>query len=300
MARERAKKFDAKKLDKLDKVEIDVIVEKGLRNGKTDPAALIKQCDEGIQAIRRTKGYSEKDIEKLIWSWERVKECLQAIQQGKPLPKIEIVCKAERNGAMCSGGVKVFKGSAKRAVEIMREIGLKDTANGKSWSKLWGHMDRTVTPLGKMKNGDPVVAVTVVLAVNKMGFIYEQVLNVRTIEHYSEYDLGNGCYVIFQNMICDDSAGQRPRGYKNKKKKPYYPVVEQISMTVIQDNKDGTFALGNFMSTKAQPLKVIKGFWAKLFGGLVDLKKTTEKDTVKNREKWNELFQKAVLEPKKK
>ncbi|MEW6360120.1 MAG: hypothetical protein AB1696_27540 [Planctomycetota bacterium] len=296
-ARERAAKFDPKSLEKVD---IEVIVKTGLGNNKTDPAALIKQCDEGIRAIKETKDYSETDIEKLIWAWERVKECLQCIQQGKPLPEIELVCKAERNGAMYSGSTGTFKGEAKRAVEIMREIGLKDTANGKRWSELWGHMDRTVTPLGKMENGDPVVAVEVILAVNKIGLIYEQVLNVRTIESYREYDLGNGCYAILQNMICDGSEGRAPRGSQGKKKKEYYPIVEQISMTVIRDNGDGTFTLGNFMSTKAQPLKVLKGIIAKILGGLVDLKKTTENDTVENRKKWNDLFQDAVLEGAKK
>jgi len=184
----------------------------------------------------------------------------------------------------------------------MREIGLKDTANGKSWSKMWGHMERTVTPLGKMENGDVVVKVDVILGVNHSKSIYKQIYNVMTIERYSEHDLGGGCYVIFQNLICDGSEGAKKRASKTKNgypKKKYYPVVEQISITVIRDNKDGTFTLGNFMSTKAQPLEAIGTMWKILSAIFVDLLETTKKDTVENRKKWNELFQEEVLRPVK-
>jgi len=309
MAKQRAAQFDPKKLQKLEQGELDAVTEKGLLKNKTEIDALIKRCDEGMKIIdkriRETEdfgkegGYTKEDIRILNWSWAQVKACLEAVKAGKPLSETEPACVARRNGAMYSGSIGRFKGKAIHAVEIMREIGLKDTANGKRWSELWGHMFRTVKPLGKHESGDPIVSVNVILAVNKIGIIYKQVLNVRTIEQYSEYDLGNGCYVIMQNMVCDGSAGRKPQGYKRKGEKEYYPVVEQLSMTVIRDNKDGTFTLGNFMSTKAQPLKTVTGWFMKVIGGMLDLKKMTEKDTKKNRVKWNDLFQKAVQDKAK-
>jgi hypothetical protein len=93
-------------------------------------------------------------------------------------------------------------------------------------------------------------------------------------------------------MIRDDSAGAAPRGTVRGKRppKPYFPIKEQISITIVRDNKDGTFALGNFMSTHGQELKM-----GGLGDKLLDLLKIMEKDTIKNRRKWNELFQKEVL-----
>jgi hypothetical protein len=178
----------------------------------------------------------------------------------------------------------------------MREIGLKDTANGKSWSDMWGIMERTVTVLGRKPNGDIVVRVDVILGINKFfEFVYKQIYNVRDIERYAEHHLGNGGYVIVQDLIRDDSAGAPPRAPERKKRSPkeYFPIKEQISITIIRDNNDGTFTLGNFMSTHGQKLEAITD-GAKFLSNFVDLQEEMKKDTIKNRKKWNDLFQKEV------
>lgn len=297
MARERAAQL---KLDDLTPVDVDAVTRDGLGQAKVDFSAVLKEADERIQAIQQTKDYPQEDVELLAQPWILTKQFVELLRDGKRLPEIELKCDAVRDGAMYSGGTCKFNGNAKRACEIMREIGLKDTANGKSWSRMWGHMERRVVCPGRLKSGDLAVKVDVVLGVNQWEFIYKQVYNVKTIERYAERDLGDGRYVIIQDLLADDSQDAKPRGADCKPKfvkKDYYPCVEQISITVIRDNKDGTFTLGNFMSTKAQPLQAITGGgkFASLF---IDLLKTTKEDTVKNRKVWNDLFQKEVLRPK--
>ena len=283
---------DALDLSALEKVDVDATVREGLGRGKTDTAAVIKEADERIAAIRKRNGYTELDLDLLTVPWVRAKEFLQLLQQGKPLPEMSLAFRGQRNGVFETGGTELFKGDARRAVAILREIGLKDTANGKSWSEMWGIMERTPTVLGKKANGDIAVRVDVVLGVNQwFNVVYNLIYNVRDIERYTEYDLGDGDYAVVQDMIRDDSAGAAPRKpvRGNWPAKGYYPIKEQISITIVRDNKDGTFTLGNFMSTHGQELTA--GFADRI----VDLLKIMEKDTIKNRQKWNEMFQKEVL-----
>lgn len=284
-------------LTKLEKVDVDAIVKNGLRSGQTDFATILAEADARIADIRSRKGYTPLDLDILTSPWVRTKEFIQLLQQGQPWPEIKLAVRAERNGVFDSGGTEVFKGQAQRAVQIMREIGLKDTANGRSWSDMWGIMERRATVLGKMPNGDLVVRVDVILGVNKFfEFVYMQIYNVRDIERYTEHDLGNGNYIIIQDMLADDSVGCAPRAPERRKRpaKQYCPIKEQISITLIHDNKDGTFTLGNFMSTHGQKLEAITD-GAKFLSNFVDLQEEMKKDTIKNRKKWNELFQKEVL-----
>ena len=289
-------------LSNLQNVNVDHLVKNGSTNGKTDFQAVIKEADERIAAIKARNGYTDLDVDILTSPWVKTKQFMESLQQGQPLPSLELAVRTQRNGVFDTGGTAAFKGDAKRAVEIVREIGLKDSAHGKSWSDAWGIMERIPTPLGQKPNGDVAVRVDVVMGVNKSWeFIYKQIYNVRDIERYAEHDLGDGNYVVFQDLIRDDSPGAPPRATtkKNWCAKEYYPVKEQISITIIHDNRNGTFTLGNFMSTHGQELKAVKGIAAKIFGGLVDLQKEMEKDTIANRKKWNELFQNAVLEAAK-
>jgi hypothetical protein len=48
------------------------------------------------------------------------------------------------------------------------------------------------------------------------------------------------------------------------------------------------------MSTHGQKLEAVTG-WARFFSFFVDLQKEMEKDTIANRLKWNNLFQREVL-----
>ena len=293
-AAEPAKEQGTNRLDlaKLEKVDVDALVRDGNSNGKSDWPSVIKEADERIAAIKARKGYTNLDYDILASPWVRVRQFAELLQKGQPLPSISLGVRTQRNGVFDTGGTKVFHGRAKRAVEIMREIGLKDTANGKSWSDMWEIMDRIPTPLGRMPNGDVALRVDVVLGVNKFfEFVYNQIYNVRDIERYAERDLGDGNYVIIQDLLQDDSDGAAPRCPQRKKRTPKacYPVKEQISITIIHDNKDGTFTLGNFMSTHGQELKAITG-GAKFLSNFVDLQKEMEKDTIVNRKKWNEML----------
>ena len=286
---------DALDLSKLEKVDVNAVVRDGLGRGKTDIAAVIKEADERIAAIRKRNGYTELDLDMLTMPWVRTREFLQLLQQGKPLPVMTLAFRGQHNGVFETGGTEAFKGNAKRAVAILREIGLKDTANGKSWSEQWGIIERTPTVLGKKTNGDIALRVDVVLGVNQwFNVVYNLIYNVRDIERYAEYDLGDGGYVVVQDLIRDDSAGAAPRkpARGNWPAKGYYPVKEQISITIVRDNKDRTFALGNFMSTHGQELT------AGVADHVVNLLRIMENDTIKNRRKWNEMFQKAVLAKK--
>jgi hypothetical protein len=283
-------------------IDVTAILRDGVPRKPTDPQDLIRDAEEHIAAIKARKCYDAADVDILTSPWVRTKEFVELIRQGRPLPEIKLASRTQRNGVFDCAGASVFKGDAKRAVELVREIGLRDTANGKSWSDAWGIMERSATPLGMKQNGDLLVRVDVVLAINKpFEFIYKQVFNVRDVERYCEYDLGNGGYVVVQDLVQDDSKGARPRGTKRNKKwapKEYFPIKEQISITIIRDNKDGTFTLGNFMSTHGQELKAISGgadFLTKLL--FIDLQEEMKKDSIKNRQKWNDLFQKAVLDP---
>ena len=282
----------------LEKVDVTALVKNGFGNGKTDYASVIREADERIAAIKARPGYTPVDVDMLISPWVRAKQFSELLQQGRPLPDLKLAVRTQRNGVFDTGGTAVFRGDAKRAVEIVREIGLKDCANGKSWSDQWGIMERTPTVLGKKPNGDLAVRVDVVLGVGKGSeFVYKQIYNVRDIERYSEHDLGDGNYVVYQDLIRDDSDGapDRATSKKNWCPKKYCPVQEQISITIIHDNKDGTFTLGNFMSTHGQKLEAVTGL-ARIFTALfVDLQKEMEKDTIVNREKWNTLFQQEVL-----
>ena len=294
LAQPAAKKESADTLDLAHLLKVDVpgVVRDGLGRGKTDFQAVLQEADERIAAIRKRNGYTELDLDMLARPWVRTKEFLHLLQQRQPLPDITLGFRGQRNGVFETGGTEIFKGDVKRGVAILREIGLKDTANGKSWSAMWGIMERTPTVLGKRANGDIVLRVDVVLGVNQwLNIVYKMIYNVRDIERYVEYDLGDGSYVVVQDMIRDDSAGAAPRRPTrgNWPAKPYCPVREQISITILRDNKDWTFTLGSFMSTHGQELT------AGVADHVIDLLKIMEKDTIKNRRKWNELFQKEVL-----
>ncbi len=283
-------------LNGLQKVSLADALKNGTANCKSDCPSVTKEADERIAAIMARPGYSDQDYEMLASPWVRTKEFVELMKQGRRLPEIKLAFRGHRNGVFDTGGTHVFKGDAKRALEIMREIGLRDTANGKSWSEMWGIMERAATVLGQRANGDIAVRVDVVLGVNQwFNAVYKQIYNVRDIERYAERDMGEGRYIIYQDMIRDDSAGTQPRGSKHPERppKPYYPIKEQISITVICDNKDGTFSLGNFMSTHGQEMKASGAM--KIGELFFDLLTIMEKDTIKNREKWNELFQKEVL-----
>jgi hypothetical protein len=212
-----------------------------------------------------------------------------------------MVARAERDGVRDFGDTRVFKGDAKRAVNILCEIGLKDSADGKSWSEAWGYLDRIPTVLGNAPDGDIVLRADIVLGVNTHSDLgYNQIYNARNIQRYTERRLGDGDYVVIQDMIRDDSVGAPPRGPRFSKRgpKPYHPVKEWIPITVVHGNGDGTFTLGYFVSAHGQELKPISGtvdFLANLFR--VDVEKIMRKDTIKSREKWNSLFQQAVLAP---
>ena len=281
----------------LQKVDVDALLKNGCADGRTEYQAVIKEADERIAAVRARNGYTDLDLDMLTSPWVRTKEFVTLLQEGKPLPEIKLAVRTQRNGVFDTGGTAVFKGNAKRAVEIVREIGLRDQANERSWSEMWGIMERTATPLGRKPNGDIAVRVDVVLGIGKDSeFVYKQIYNVRDIERYSEHDLGDGNYVIYQDLLQDDSAGAPPRATTRKKwcPKAYCPIKEQISITLVHDNKNGTFTLGNFMSTHGQKLEAVTG-WARFFSIFVDLQKEMEKDTIANRLKWNNLFQREVL-----
>jgi len=288
-------------LKKLQKVDIDQIVRDGLKRGITKPDFIIAEADKQISRLKSEPEYSVMEVEYLAKPWALTRQFVTLMKEGKPLPDMKLFCHAMRSGVTSSGGCSVFKGKAQRAVEIIREIGLKDTANGQRWSKLWGVMDREVTPLGMDQAGNVIIGVDVVLGMNVwLESVFKQVYNVRDIERYCEYDLGEGRYVIVQDLVADNSAGAKPRAPKLRKrsKKAYYPVDEQISITVIRDNGNGTFSLANFMSCKGQPLKATTTGMS-ILACFVDLRKMMEKDTIKNRAKWNSIFQKEVLRPKR-
>jgi hypothetical protein len=281
----------------LEKVDANALIKNGCAAGKTDFQSVIKEADERIAAIKARNGYTELDLDMLTSPWVRTKEFATLLQQGQPLPEIKLAVRTQRNGVFDTGGTAVFKGEAKRGVEILREIGLRDQANERSWSDMWGIMERIATPLGRKPNGDIAVRVDVVLGIGKDSeFVYKQIYNVRDIERYSEHDLGDGNYVIYQDLLQDDSTGAPPRATtkKNWCPKKYCPINEQISITIVHDNKNGTFTLANFMSTHGQKLEAVTG-WARFFSFFVDLQKEMERDTIANRQIWNKLFQREVL-----
>jgi len=284
-------------LEKLKPVNVDELVANGFKRGKADPKNLIEEAQRQIQRIKSKKGYTREDVFWLSKPWQAVCDYVPMMSEGKPLPEVKLFVHAMRNGVTSSGEIKVFKGSAKRAVELIREIGLKDTANGQRWSRLWGVMDRVVTPLGMTESGDVIIRVDCVLGMNiGAEWVFKQIYNVRTIERYAEFDLGKDCYVVFQDLIRDDSEGAEPRAptWKERSRKPYHPVEEQVSITIIHGNGDGTFTLGNFMASKGQPLEAVSVL-GKIFGFFVDLQKQMKKDTIKNRQKWDIVFQEQVL-----
>ena len=283
----------------LKKVDVDALVAKGWPGTKSDYAAAIREADEHVADIRARQGYTEEDLALLTSPWRRTKECIVLLREGRAMPEMKLAVRAQRNGVCDCGEVTVFKGDARRAIAILREIGLKDTANDKSWSKAGGFMDRIPTVLGQAPNGDIVLRGDLVLGVNKwFDFVYNQIYNLRDVERYAERDLGNGSYVVIQDVIRDDSAGAPPRGPTHFKRgpKPYRPIKEWVNLFVVHDNGDGTFTLGNFQCTHGQELTPISSgakFLTTVF--MVDLKKTMREDTIASRKKWNSLFQEGVL-----
>ena len=285
----------------LKKVDVDALVAKGWPGAKSDYASVIREADEHIAGIRARQGYTAENLDLLTSPWRRTKECIALLREGQPLPVTKLAVRTERKGICDCGEVRIFRGDARRAVAILREIGLKDAANGKSWSEAGGFMDRVITVLGQAPNGDIVVRGDIILGVNKwFDFVYNQIFNLRDIERYAERDLGNGNHVVIQDDIRDDSAGAPTRAPTHFKRgpKPYHPIKEWMNIFVLHDNGDGTFTLGNFQCIYGQDLKRISG-GAKILATvfMVDLEKIMREDTISTRRKWNSLFRDTVLAP---
>jgi hypothetical protein len=282
-------------------VDVDAIVRDGCSRGTSDYASLIREADEQIAAIRARKDYAEADLDLLTSPWIRTKVSLQLLRDGWQLPPLKPTVRVRRNGICDCAETTVFKGDVGRALALLREIGLKDTATGKSWSKTWGCMERIPTVLGQAPSGDIVLRVDLVLGTDLLfDSLYKQLYNVRDIERYSERRLGQGEWLIVQDLIRDDSEGAPPRGPEHPKRppKPYHPVKELLKLQVIHDNRDGTFTLANAMCTHGQELKATSEGVLFLKDLLkLDLEKISLEHTIKSRKKWISLFQKAVLAP---